>query len=111
MPYCKCGNLFKDGATAYCVKCGFETRASADSGHGTLSDDALRSPGERQAWAALPKVLWLAGSVWAPPYRADLTGLLREGANAIRIDVYNTAINRLAEGGHGREGEDGEGGK
>ena len=41
-----------------------------------------------------------AGSVWAPPYRVDLTELLREGANEIRIDVYNTAINRLAEGGH-----------
>jgi hypothetical protein len=41
-----------------------------------------------------------AGSVWAPPYRADLTDLLRDGANEIRIDVYNTAINRLAEGGH-----------
>jgi hypothetical protein len=41
-----------------------------------------------------------AGSVWAPPYRVDLTDLLRDGANEIRIDVYNTAINRLAEGGH-----------
>jgi hypothetical protein len=41
-----------------------------------------------------------AGSVWAPPYRVDLTSLLRDGANEIRIDVYNTAINRLAEGGH-----------
>ena len=41
-----------------------------------------------------------AGSVWAPPYRVDLTTLLRDGANEIRIDVYNTAINRLAEGGH-----------
>jgi glycosyl hydrolase family 106( putative alpha-L-rhamnosidase) len=41
-----------------------------------------------------------AGSVWAPPYRVDLTSLLRDGANEIRVDVYNTAINRLAEGGH-----------
>ena len=41
-----------------------------------------------------------AGSVWAPPYRVDLTALLRDGANEIRIDVYNTAINSLAEGGH-----------
>jgi hypothetical protein len=41
-----------------------------------------------------------AGSVWAPPYRVDLTDLVRDGANEIRIDVYNTAINRLAEGGH-----------
>jgi hypothetical protein len=40
-----------------------------------------------------------AGSVWAPPYRVDITEFLRGGANEIRIDVYNTAINRLAEGG------------
>jgi hypothetical protein len=40
-----------------------------------------------------------AGSLWAPPYRLDVTDLLRAGANAIRVDVYNTAINRLAEGG------------
>lgn len=41
-----------------------------------------------------------AGSVWKPPYRLDITDQLRDGANEIRIDVYNTAINRLAEGGH-----------
>ncbi|HKC13909.1 MAG TPA: glycosyl hydrolase [Vicinamibacteria bacterium] len=40
-----------------------------------------------------------AGSVWISPYRVDVTDLLRSGANEIRIEVYNTAINRLAEGG------------
>jgi hypothetical protein len=40
-----------------------------------------------------------AGSLWAPPYRVDVTDLLRDGANDIRVDVYNTAINQLAEGG------------
>jgi hypothetical protein len=40
-----------------------------------------------------------AGSLWAPPYRVDVTDLLRDGANEIRVDVYNTAINQLAEGG------------
>jgi hypothetical protein len=40
-----------------------------------------------------------AGSVWAPPYRVNVTDMLRAGGNEIRIDVYNTAINRLAEGG------------
>jgi hypothetical protein len=40
-----------------------------------------------------------AGSLWAPPYRMDVTGLLRVGANSIRVEVYNTAINELAEGG------------
>jgi len=40
-----------------------------------------------------------AGVVWAPPFRVDVGPLLRDGANEIRIDVYNTAINQLAEGG------------
>ena len=40
-----------------------------------------------------------AGAVWAPPYRVDITALLRDGSNDLRIDVYNTAINQLAEGG------------
>jgi hypothetical protein len=40
-----------------------------------------------------------AGSAWAPPYRVDVTGQLRAGANELRIEVYNTAINQLAEGG------------
>jgi Zn-dependent protease with chaperone function len=50
MPYCKCGNLFRDGAVAYCVKCGFETRASSPaSGTNLISDAELRSPGESAA--------------------------------------------------------------
>jgi hypothetical protein len=40
-----------------------------------------------------------AGTIWAPPYRVDLTAWLRAGSNEIRIDVYNTAINQLAGGG------------
>jgi hypothetical protein len=40
-----------------------------------------------------------AGTVWAPPYRVDITDHLRAGTNEIRIEVYNTAINQLAEGG------------
>jgi len=37
-----------------------------------------------------------AGSVWCPPYRADLTALLRAGRNHLEIRVANTAINTLA---------------
>ncbi len=72
MPYCKCGNLFKEGAAAYCVKCGFEPRASkatsgsppkADHGlgHNVLSVEALRSPGES---AALLVGLGLFATSW-----------------------------------------------
>ena len=38
----------------------------------------------------------LAGSVWRPPYRVDLTPYLKPGKNEIRIVVENTAINELA---------------
>ena len=40
-----------------------------------------------------------AGSLWAPPYKVDLTGLIKAGDNTIRIEVYNTAINELSQGG------------
>jgi hypothetical protein len=36
------------------------------------------------------------GSVWMPPYALDLTGALRPGANRIRIEVANTALNYMA---------------
>ncbi len=38
----------------------------------------------------------LAGMVWRPPYRIDVTSLLRAGTNEVRIVVANTAINELA---------------
>jgi hypothetical protein len=37
-----------------------------------------------------------AGMVWRPPYRVDVTSLLRAGSNHLRIVVANTAINELA---------------
>jgi hypothetical protein len=37
-----------------------------------------------------------AGSVWCPPYRVDVTGLLRPGPNQIRVEVANLALNRMA---------------
>jgi hypothetical protein len=39
------------------------------------------------------------GTLWAPPYRIEMTPHLRSGSNDIRLEVYNTAINMLAEGG------------
>jgi hypothetical protein len=40
-----------------------------------------------------------AGTLWAPPYRLEITPFVRSGSNDIRVEVYNTAINALAEGG------------
>ena len=38
----------------------------------------------------------LAGFVWHPPFRIDVTTLLKAGTNSIRVVVGNTAINELA---------------
>jgi hypothetical protein len=35
----------------------------------------------------------LAGALWHPPYRLDVSKLLKSGANHIEIRVYNTALN------------------
>jgi hypothetical protein len=40
-----------------------------------------------------------AGTIWAPPYRVDITKFVRGGSNDIRVDVYNTAINAMSQGG------------
>ena len=37
-----------------------------------------------------------AGSLWAPPYRLDVTSLLKAGRNTIKIIVGNTALNYMA---------------
>ena len=34
-----------------------------------------------------------AGALWHPPYRLDVTKLLKPGQNHIEIHVYNTALN------------------
>jgi hypothetical protein len=38
----------------------------------------------------------LAGSIWHPPYRIEITRLTHPGKNNLRIEVANTAINELA---------------
>ena len=38
----------------------------------------------------------LAGYVWHPPFRVDLSPFVKPGQNEIRIVVGNTAINELA---------------
>jgi hypothetical protein len=38
----------------------------------------------------------LAGYVWHPPFRVDITPFLKPGKNALRIVVGNTAINELS---------------
>lgn len=37
-----------------------------------------------------------AGSLWSPPYRLDVTSLIKPGKNSIRIVVGNTALNFMS---------------
>ena len=37
-----------------------------------------------------------AGAVWCPPYKLDVTKFIKPGANKIRIEVANTAMNYMA---------------
>jgi hypothetical protein len=39
-----------------------------------------------------------AGSVWCAPYQVEVSGLLKDGENTIRVVVANTAVNLLAKG-------------
>jgi hypothetical protein len=36
-----------------------------------------------------------AGVLWKPPFRADITSLVKSGANTLKIEVMNMWINRL----------------
>jgi hypothetical protein len=80
-------------------------RLSIDFGAGT--PEALPSPAPRpnmKAYLESPireaaQVFVngkLAGVVWRPPYRVDITQFVHPGANELRIVVGNTAINALA---------------
>jgi hypothetical protein len=68
-----------------------------------LPEVSMRSNG-MQSWLEGPvreaAVVYInerrAGSVWAPPYSVDVTGLMKEGVNKLRILVANTAINYMA---------------
>lgn len=48
--------------------------------------------------------IWLndtrCGTLWAPPYRVDLTDAARPGTNTLRIVVHNTAANALSADQH-----------
>ena len=75
-----------------------------DFGEGTpVAEATQKHPGTR-AWLESPvreaALVYVngqrAGSIWRPPYRVDVTHLLRPGDNAIEVIVANLAINELA---------------
>jgi hypothetical protein len=78
-----------------------------DFGEGTpVAADEKRAGSGMRAMLESPvreaAVVWVngkrAGAVWRPPYRVEVTGLVRAGANSLRVEVGNTAINALARG-------------
>jgi hypothetical protein len=69
-----------------------------------MAPAAWFKPG-RHIWIDLGKVRDLAevkvngksaGLVWAPPYRVDVTGALKPGANKLEVEVTNEWTNRIA---------------
>jgi len=84
------------------LKPGGAIRLDFGEGH-ALEKDRGRSNGMR-AWFEGPvreaAVVYVngerAGSAWCPPYKVDVTRLLKPGENRIRIQVANTAVNHMA---------------
>jgi hypothetical protein len=33
--------------------------------------------------------------LWTPPYQLDISGLVREGKNELKIEIVNTWVNRI----------------
>jgi hypothetical protein len=74
-----------------------------DLGQGTPVAPAPEPQGTR-AWIESPvreaAVVYIngveAGYIWHPPYRLDVSGLMHEGENRLRIVVGNLAINEMA---------------
>ena len=74
-----------------------------DFGQGRPIEGTDRGPGMR-TWLEAPirdaAVVTIngqrAGSVWCPPFRLDVTSLIRAGRNTVAIRVGNTAMNHMA---------------
>jgi hypothetical protein len=80
-----------------------DSRFEIDFGEGTPLEVATTRNGMR-TWYDPPvresAVVYLngsrVGSLWAPPYRLDVTKFLRAGENELKIQVGNTALNYMA---------------
>jgi hypothetical protein len=80
-----------------------------DFGPGEVADSEEYLPSNSFSARLVPPVgvaaeVWLngvrCGSVWAPPYRVDLSQAAKPGRNTLRIVVHNTGANALAADQH-----------
>ena len=112
------GRRHYSGAATYATRCELgdlppEARVVIDFGDCSVTDAAdqdnagLVGPSYRVAVTgpvgeiAEVKVNGLdCGVAWDPPYRVDITGVVRGGVNEIKITVRNTAANALAADRH-----------
>jgi len=60
-----------------------------------LHEKVIINLGEVTAMAKVTVNGKYAGGVWTAPHRLDITGLVNEGENELRIEVVNTWVNRL----------------
>lgn len=74
-----------------------------DFGEGQPIEDSGKGPGMRALLDAPVREaaeIWIngerAGSLWAPPYRLEISRFLKPGENRLRVLVANTAINHMA---------------
>jgi len=73
-------------------------------GEGTPVAPTARPRNGMRAWLDSPvreaAIVYInggrAGAIWRPPYEIDVTKLLKPGANTLRVEVGNLAINALA---------------
>jgi hypothetical protein len=93
--------MFRDGL-ALDIALG-ESRATASGGGrgSAASRDGSRMQALLDAPLREAAVVFVNGkraaAVWCPPYRVDVTGLLKSGENQLRIEVANLAVNCMAD--------------
>ena len=82
----------EDGIRHYSGKAAYRTTFTVPDAPGLLTLDL----GDVQALATVRVNGRNLGTLWLPPYRADISSSLKPGVNTLEIDVVNTWNNRLA---------------
>jgi len=70
-------------------------RKTFDLGSVTLNDRLFLDLGDLRNLAEVRLNGRRAGIVWTPPFRVDITGMVKATGNVLEIDVVNTWYNRL----------------